>query len=565
MEDIMQNQNYNSYNKLQVNVDKKLFSYIDSLVSLEELLDEFKSQVPLFQEENTLAVNLWVSADYIYQDNKTFIQSFLENSPFKLSAEEIDILKSRAKSHLSLYEILEYSDEHIYVKDILTNSNYLLWEPKLNNMIGVGELVLSRVGKVLDHYRFIGDINHLPSSTRQDFIEEILYDFNRIRKNSSLSSIEEYLKRNTLNVYRIYSEVIMDFVSAKDDLESYLFDELGEFISYLRVKNSNTVKKHVSNLMNIFEYYLLDTGMLLSDLDQIDLEEFFEVAIEDGFIDSKSDLNSYITSLKKYLRFLSKKDPIYKDSYKEILTISNNRFFYMNRLSSNDSFLMDRNMQHLISLNEKALNLVDDLEKFILYIGEKNPPVTLKKRFITKDNLLGINNLLNNKHKTKKKIPNQKDFFLIDFFHKLGLDLKIIKVENEKLTLADKSINFLKLSDEEKYNIVFHYAWNHRLTKDLPKEKGEKTIKEARHGMVKFLSKMKAEEKFSIESMPSTSGEVFSIFMDLFWYLGLLDFNLQNPDHILVSHLGKKVFSYLYIKYENKERAKVIQLKNYKK
>ena len=91
MEDIMQNQNYNSYNKLQVNVDKKLFSYIDSLVSLEELLDEFKSQVPLFQEENTLAVNLWVSADYIYQDNKTFIQSFLENSPFKFSAEEIDI------------------------------------------------------------------------------------------------------------------------------------------------------------------------------------------------------------------------------------------------------------------------------------------------------------------------------------------------------------------------------------------------------------------------------------------------------------------------------------------
>src|SRR5690625_3568368 len=132
----------------------------------------------------------------------------------------------------------------------------------------------------------------------------------------------------------------------------------------------------------------------------------------------KSDLNSYMTSIKKYLRFLSKKDHIYKDSYKEILTISNNRFFYMNRLSSNDSFLMDRNMQHLISLNEKALNLVDDLEKFILCIEGKNWPVTLKKIFITKTKLLEINNLLNNQHKTKNKIPNQKDYFLIDFFHK---------------------------------------------------------------------------------------------------------------------------------------------------
>ncbi len=102
-----------------------------------------------------------------------------------------------------------------------------------------------------------------------------------------------------MNLYKIYNESILNILEINGDIHSYLFDELEEFEGYLINKESDLkIKKHLSNLVNLFEYNLSERDLTLYNLDELDFEVFFNDAIEDNFISSQGELNSYINTLK---------------------------------------------------------------------------------------------------------------------------------------------------------------------------------------------------------------------------------------------------------------------------
>ncbi len=69
--------------------------------------------------------------------------------------------------------------------------------------------------------------------------------------------------------------------------------------------------------------------MTLYDLDQVDFKYLLKEAIDDGFVVDKRELNSYISTLKKIFNLFKKnKNPIYKESYEQILEISKNIFLF---------------------------------------------------------------------------------------------------------------------------------------------------------------------------------------------------------------------------------------------
>ncbi|MBC8590062.1 hypothetical protein [Wansuia hejianensis] len=560
----MKNLNYDELKQLEIGATKRLLSYIHSNIDINEILNELDFEHSYFLDDaNKLAFNLWLGIDYIWKNDKTFVETLLEDKSFRLTSWERKILTERIDSHVSIFEVISYEDEYINVRDALNNEFFKLWEPNLYELIEEGEFVFSRIGKSLDNYGFIGDINHLPQSVKPMFIESVLMDFNHIREDIKNLTIKEYLKKFTLNIYKIYDDAILNIIDLSEDIDSFLSDEIDEFRTYLESKeNRCNIKKHITNLLNISEYCLINQDMTLYDLDQIDMEDLFDQAIEDEFINSKDELNSYIGTLKKYLSFLNKRYSQYNEVYNDILHISENRFFYMSRLGFQDSFQLDRRMVQLIGskLNNNALSITMDFDKFILYCGGEVLELTDKNKYIKKKNLIEINNILELKTKVHKKSPTQRNFPIIELFYYLGLDLGLLSIEDNQLVLGKRSTNYLRLNDEEKFVLIFQYLWGKDFINKIVRFENVDYFKELLNMLIKEFSCLKKGDDYAMDQNPA----ILSTHYEYLKYMGLINYNFQVNYNIKVTNLGEKVFKYLAEdRYENKE-ARVIYLDIYK-
>ena len=137
-----------------------------------------------------------------------------------LTEQEKDILIERNKSNISLFEVLDTDGEFIKVVDLLQNKSYKLWEPELAHTISIGDFALARVGNLLGYFTFVGDISYLPSSIKSMFLEEVFIDFNRLRLNFQTLTMKEYLKKYSINLYKIYTNCIFEAMEMDEDIVS---------------------------------------------------------------------------------------------------------------------------------------------------------------------------------------------------------------------------------------------------------------------------------------------------------------------------------------------------------
>ena len=173
----MQRMNYEDLQNIDINATNKLLIYIDSLMDIHKLYSEINENFHFFKDESSrLAFNSWLTMDYLKKDGHTFIEDFLKVVPSTLNQLERNVLRGKSNSFISLLEIIRVEDEYITVKDLLNNMDYKLWEPKLRGLMKEEEVFLARVGKSLENYRFIGDINYLPISVKPIFMEALLVD-----------------------------------------------------------------------------------------------------------------------------------------------------------------------------------------------------------------------------------------------------------------------------------------------------------------------------------------------------------------------------------------------------
>lgn len=560
----MNTANYKNLKKLELNVTKKLFKYIYNNINLNKVIEELDREYSYFYDtENNVAFNIWLSLDYIHKDGKTFTEKFLEEKSNSLNDNEKKILEERKDSYVSLFKIISYEKDHVIVRDLLKEQNFSLIDPELPNIIKEGEYVFSRIGKSLDNYNFIGDVNYLPLSSKDDFVKSVLRDFNTTRREFRGLTMRDYLKRFGLNLYKIYDEIIFNLLDSEGDLELFRlneFQEFDEFEDYLDFKLSeDEVLSHMTNLSNIVEFYLIEQDKKIEDLPDINLNKFLNESIEDGFIGVKRELLSYIGTLKLYYQFLSKKDSSYTKKYDQILSIRKSPFEYIKKLNSYEkSFTIDRNLSHYVSslLNQDALTLISDFDIFLIYIEGKTLDLTLKKSHIKRNDLLEINEHLEHTTRELSKAPNQKDFINIDLFYHLAIDLKILSINNNTLYFNKKAMDYLLLEDDEKYILLLQY---------LSSKSFKQNVLNLKHNISKeenydFLNKLSSINKKVISGdkyIKLNTKSDFLYFIKYFKLFGLIEHKPNEKSFIRITKLGRKLSNYV-LHYKDKEKKEVI-------
>jgi hypothetical protein len=544
---------YNEIQTIQENTTKKLIKYINEFIKKDRSLDSIEFYYPDFDEQKTMiAFNVWVSIDYRTNYGKSFIEHMLEDKSPMLSNLEKEILIERNKSHISLYEISDIKGEYIHTIDLLTRKHHTLWEPSIANILKSSDLIFGRTGKIVDHEGFIGNISFLPNSAKSTFMEQVLLDYNRIRLKHSELPMNIYLKQYSVNAYRIYTECIYDTLEMDDDITSMLYDELEEFENYLGLQTSRPkIKRHITNLINLFEYCLMDAEMTLYDLDQLDFEYLLDEAINDGFISTQTELNSYISTLKKYLGYLKTKAPIYKESYEKILEISKNRFLYMGNVKQTKSpFDINRQLSNGIMhiLNEQSFDFIMDYEKFISYLMNNPLQTTNKKKYIKRKDLLEINDIMENQETITKKSPNQEDFPMLHLFYKFSLENGLIKLENNFLSVTKKSSQFLRLNDEEKYSLFVQYIWSDEFLSYASNTLDQSSIESTRNSILDLLSNLEENTFYKYSGLLPACIKFPEFLISYYKYLelmGLLKYNYHPYLSIGLTPFGKLVFKIL--------------------
>ncbi|MDR7856888.1 site-specific integrase [Tissierella sp.] len=569
----MQTLNYNKIQKIEMSATEKLLKYISSVIQDETLLDKLDFVYPDFGEHTyRLAFNVWISIDFVGKDGKTFIEKFLEEKSPELTTEEAEILIEKNKSNISLFEILDINGESIIVLDLLQNENYTIWDPELLSSVSEGDIIFARIGNLLGHVTFIGDISYLPSSLKSMFIEEAFVDFNHIRFEFPMLTLKDYLKKYSANLYKIYTNCVYEAMETEEDVTSTLYDELDEFEAYLQLKTPRaSVRKYVSNLMDFFEYYLIDENLTLYDIDQVDFDSFFREGIKEGFIISQEDLNAYISTLKKYLGFLSNKNHKYKDVYNKLLDISKNRFELMNQIKLVKSpFTINRDLSNIVSnyFNEDAVSLIMDYDKFILYLLDRPLDLTEKNKYIKRKNLIELNDILEFGSFVDKKSPNQVDFPIIHMFYKFSLRLGLLSIQNNTLSVAKKGSNYLRLRDEDKYTLFFEFIWSNDFIAEISSIKHMPMLDTMKNDLAKLLSSLNENISYEISTiLPAFSSQprLFFAYYIYLQYLGIIKCNLYPNYEIIKTSLGNMVLNFLESKNKNDNECRVVELKSFKR
>ena len=320
----------------------------------------------------------------------------------------------------------------------------------------------------------------------------------------------------------------------------------------MQIKTSRSeIKRHITNLINLYEFYFLDQDMTLYDLDQIKLDELIMDSIDRGFVSSQEELSSYISTLKIYLKFLKSQDPIYNEVYDKIMDINRNRFLYTQYFEPlKPIFDLNFNLSGRIAniLNEKALRFVMDYERFILYVMNGPLECTDVRKYIKRRDLLKLNEIMENQEPITKKAPNQDDFTMIHLFYQFSLDNKLMRSAYGGLYITKKASQFLRLKDSEKYSLLLQYIWSNQFLSSICKTADMEYIEAVREKILKLLDGLKPNTFYKINTLLPAyvdSPRILSQHNRYLELIGLIELKYEPKLSIKITSLGKAVFKTL--------------------
>lgn len=549
MEDYMTNYKYREIKKTESLLNDRLLNFIIEKNEIDNIMGDFDINKP--------PLSNWITSDYIKLDGNTYIDEFIELHSNSLDSLEVEILNQKSTSHISMFEIIEFIDNKIYIEDKFNNIFYTIIDDSIRGVLLGGDYILARVANVSGHHIFIGDVEYIPSSIVSQFYEGVFIYFNRERIDKPNLEINNYLKRYSLDVYTLYRECLADHMDEAEDEVPPIIADIAEFQEYAMDYYPKDYHIYMTNLMEIFEYGLMEKDLSLQDINKIDIEKFFTEAIEDGFINSKEDYNSYLDTLKAYLIFLGPANPEYKATYNRVAEISKNRFKYMNSLKNNNfNYNYDRMLVSTITnrLSTDALTLVGDLDRFLIFVMEFEIGLTPKKKDIQKKELLSISKLLKLSSPFLNSRPNQKDSRIIDLLYHLTLNLDLTKITDSRMVITEKGKNFFKLRDEEKFAIAFSYIWSKDFIKGigLENEVIERFLDLEYHSLDELIR--------DITDSRNKKVILASGFVRYLILIGVAKFN--NDFDISFTSLGRLIYKYMLSIKDKKTR--VISFEDYK-
>lgn len=559
----MHNYSYEEIENLQETVSKKIMAFIERYLDQEDLLDSVDFHYPDFDDQKSeRAFRFWIATDYKTKYNKSFIELMLEEIGSKLSPLEVEILKKRNSSHISLYEVEDIVEETIIAKDLITGKSHRLSDPKSINVVKRGDLVFTRVVDILGEKCFFGSYSLLPKSLKKDFLNDIKIDYSRERLKDFYLSIEDYLKNFSLNIYKIYTDLVYEMIQSDEEEIALLYDELDHFENYLETKlGPNRVKEYLDNVMDFFEYYLIDKELRLEDLYKVDVKCLAQKAITKGYINSKEEFISYINALKIYLKYLQCIDKRYKATYLKLIDIANSPFKYFDLLNSTDKpFEVNKRVSMALEsrLSEKAFSLIMDLDRFLLFILED--PVSLNEDLSLKKSMIDdIDELLDNSLVDRFDYESQWEHPIINLFFNFAMDKAILEDKKGFAILTERGNQFLRLRDEDKFILLLEYTlgpsfFNKIYSQDLYIDREI------------FLDHITGLRD-NIYYKPQEVIPIRTNIWDYYIYLNIMDMvdlNYTSDLSVKVSSLGRFTFNLLKDSKESKTSGKLIFLDKYK-
>lgn len=539
-------------------INNRILNFISEKDEIDNIIDSLEINKP--------PLDHWITSDYVKLNGSTYIDEFLELYSHTLDQLEIEILEQKLRSHISLFKVVNIKYNKVYIEDQLDDSMaYTVTDDMAVGLLREGDYVLARTSKIGGQYIFIGDVEYIPSSIIDKLYENILIFFNRARMDKPDLDIKDYLKMYSLDIYSIYRECLSFHVDDIEDDMPPIITDISDFQDYAIDNFPKDYHIYITNLMEIFEYSLMEKELSLQDINKIDIDGFFKDAIRDGFISSKEDYNSYLETLKTYLVFLGPSNPDYKETYNRVVEISNNRFKYMNKLKdTNFDYEYDKMLVSTISdrLSTDALNFVGDLDRFLIFVMEFEIGLTPKRKEIQKKELLSINKLLKLSYPFISSRPRQVDSRIIELFYHMSLDLGLTIIDGKKMVITDKGKNFFKLKDEEKYAIAFSYIWRKDFIKELSLPKTVSVNLED-NLIDRFLSLEHSNLEELIKDISDDKTKKVIIATGFIRYLMLIDLVKYDKDFdVHFTSLGKLIYKYMLSIKNNK--SGVVSFKDYK-
>ncbi|MEJ8554505.1 YecA family protein [Tepidibacter sp. Z1-5] len=214
--------------------------------------------------------NTYYLQDYITSDNKTIAISFFEENKNKLNVIEKNILKSKLKSYITIYKILNIEEDKAVLKDLILDKEMYIEDINVLKDLKVGELIIGRMANVVEVNKFIDTVLSISEKIK----DVIVADINNIyEKNKDVyKHMETFLIYNT-NIFYKYIQQLID-------------PEIGTYLKEKK-KASNAEEKNIEE-NNIEENNIekqADTKKTDDSQEECEVKNLIKENIEDAYLE----------------------------------------------------------------------------------------------------------------------------------------------------------------------------------------------------------------------------------------------------------------------------------------
>ncbi len=197
--------------KHDISITQKLYAYSRKDKFYDEYINaQHKFYVVEDKEINSKFnsfFNTYYLQDYITSENKTIAISFFEENKEKLNIIEKNILKSKLKSYITIYKILNIEEDKAVLKDLILDKETYIEDINVLKDLKVGELIIGRVANVVEVNKFIDTVLSISEKIKDAIIADIN---NMYEKNKDVyKNMETFLIYNT-NIFYKYTQQLIE-------------------------------------------------------------------------------------------------------------------------------------------------------------------------------------------------------------------------------------------------------------------------------------------------------------------------------------------------------------------
>ncbi|WP_425448000.1 site-specific integrase [Dethiothermospora halolimnae] len=286
---------------------------------------------------------------------------------------------------------------------------------------------------------------------------------------------------------------------SKKEREEQVSYEISRFIEFLFFETHTSEKtrnRYRDNLILFANTIMGYTDTTMYTLTKANIKNFIELSLIESIITSKQQLNSMLTTLRKFVHYLGYEGIMEYQENKKLLTWLDDRDYFRKKYDTfksmkfkdeltieqwlNDEFLdkektkitnldINKNIHNIIKDQISNNPLIEDYDKYINYIENNNIKATETNKHISRTHLKELNSIMRN-IRDNGKTQNQIDNPYLQLFYQFSIDNNIITIKEEYIIESKNFNNYKQLSFSEKYTLFIDHIWNKLNWADLLKK-----------------------------------------------------------------------------------------------